>query len=207
MVDAAKRAMAKEVEAAAQQAASAERTSLLIGAVAAVLMFVTTVLSIFLIGRPMQRLSRAMQELADGNFEVSCPASVARTKSARWRRRSAISRSRRRQERAGRPRSKPPAGPGRGRATQGRDDRSSRTISRRGRRDRQDGVVGLGRTGSVGRNADVDRRAAAATDDDGGGGVRGGHRQRAVGGVRHRGAGLVGHRDQPSGAGIGADGQ
>ena len=73
MVDAAKRAMAKEVEAAAQQAASAERTSLLIGAVAAVLMFVTTVLSIFLIGRPMQRLSRAMQELADGNFEVELP--------------------------------------------------------------------------------------------------------------------------------------
>ena len=73
MVNEAKRAMASEVEAAAQHAASAERTSLLIGAIAAVLMFATTVLSISLIGRPIQRLGRAMQELADGNFEVELP--------------------------------------------------------------------------------------------------------------------------------------
>ncbi len=38
------------------------------------------------------------------------------------------------------------------------------------------------------------------------GGFRRSLHQRAVGGVRHRGDGVVGQRDQPPGAGIGADG-
>jgi methyl-accepting chemotaxis protein len=73
IVEQAKKAMTREAEAAAAQSASSETTSLLIGAVAAVLMLGTAVLSIFLIARPMQRLSRAMQQLADGNFEIELP--------------------------------------------------------------------------------------------------------------------------------------
>ena len=56
-------------------------------------------------------------------------------------------------------------------------------------------------------HADIDRRACPGTDDDGGGGFRGSDRQCAVGGFGHRGDGVVHHRDQPSGSGIGADGQ
>ena len=49
--------------------------------------------------------------------------------------------------------------------------------------------------------------ARAGTDHDGRGGVRGSLHQRAVGGVGDRGTGVLGQRDQPPGAGIGADGQ
>ena len=73
IVEQAKKAMQQEVSAAAEQSAASERTSLLIGAIAGGLMLGSAVLSIFLIARPMQRLSRAMQELADGNFEVELP--------------------------------------------------------------------------------------------------------------------------------------
>ena len=52
-----------------------------------------------------------------------------------------------------------------------------------------------------------DRGARAGTHDRGRGGLRGSFHQRTIGGLRHRGDGLVRHRDQPPGAGIGADGQ
>ena len=51
----------------------------------------------------------------------------------------------------------PPAGPGRGRATQGRDDEARGRVRGRGRRDRQHGVARLWRAGAVGDGAGVDR--------------------------------------------------
>ena len=56
-------------------------------------------------------------------------------------------------------------------------------------------------------HADRDRGARAGTHDRSRGSLRGSFHQRTIGGLRHRGDGLVRHRDQPPGAGIGADGQ
>ena len=53
----------------------------------------------------------------------------------------------------------------------------------------------------------VDRGTRAGICDDGRGRLRGSFDQRAVGGVGDGGTDLVGHRDQPPGAGIRADGQ
>ena len=53
----------------------------------------------------------------------------------------------------------------------------------------------------------VDRRPLAGTGDHGCRGFGGSLDQRAVGGLRHRRDVVVGQRDQPPGAGIGADGE
>jgi methyl-accepting chemotaxis protein len=73
IVDGAKKAMSGEIEKATQQAASADRMSLAIGGAAALLLIVTSVLSALSIAGPMRSLSRAMQELANGNFDVQLP--------------------------------------------------------------------------------------------------------------------------------------
>jgi methyl-accepting chemotaxis protein len=59
--------------AAAQEMASAERSSLTIGIAAALLLIGTCVFSIFTIARPMRALSVSMEELAEGNFAVVLP--------------------------------------------------------------------------------------------------------------------------------------
>jgi methyl-accepting chemotaxis protein len=59
--------------AAADEAASVERTSLIAGIAMAVLVIGTCVFSIFTIARPMRALSLAMDELANGNFGVILP--------------------------------------------------------------------------------------------------------------------------------------
>jgi methyl-accepting chemotaxis protein len=73
IVDGAKQLMAAEVAQASQQSASATRTSLGIGSIAALLLIGTSVFSAVSIARPMRSLSRAMQELANGNFAVQLP--------------------------------------------------------------------------------------------------------------------------------------
>jgi methyl-accepting chemotaxis protein len=73
IVERAKQSMADEIRNAAQQSASSEQTSLGIGGITALLLIATSVLSIFAIARPMSRLSGAMQELANGNFDVELP--------------------------------------------------------------------------------------------------------------------------------------
>ncbi|TPQ40247.1 methyl-accepting chemotaxis protein [Bradyrhizobium guangdongense] len=73
IVERAKKAMAEQVALADQQSASSERTSLGIGVLAALLLIATSVVSIITIAKPMQRLSGAMAELANGNFEVLLP--------------------------------------------------------------------------------------------------------------------------------------
>ena len=57
----------------AAEAASVVTTSFGVGLLACLILIVTAVMSIFLIARPMRRLSSAMQELADGNFAVILP--------------------------------------------------------------------------------------------------------------------------------------
>ena len=76
------------------------------------------------------------------------------------------------------------------------------------RRDRQHGVLGLDPARSVRRHADrTTADALAGTGDHGRGRLGRSLRQRAVGGVRDGRIDVIGQRDQPSGAGIGAYGQ
>ena len=72
------------------------------------------------------------------------------------------------------------------------------------RRDRRHRVIGLHRTGSFRRHADGDRRAFGGADHHGRVRVRRSLRQCAVGRIRDRRDGIVGQRDQPPGAGLGA---
>ncbi|HWM48032.1 MAG TPA: HAMP domain-containing protein, partial [Xanthobacteraceae bacterium] len=58
---------------AAQAMEETERTNLIIGAVAALLLIGTAVFSVFTIARPMKALTGGMLELADGNFDVVLP--------------------------------------------------------------------------------------------------------------------------------------
>jgi methyl-accepting chemotaxis protein len=69
------------------------------------------------------------------------------------------------------------------------------------RRDRGDGVVGIDRTGSLGRYADRHGGALAGIDHDSCRSLRRSRDQCAVGRIRHRGNVVVGARDQPPGAG------
>jgi methyl-accepting chemotaxis protein len=64
----------EEQTAAAQQAmSSAERNALVIGATVALVLIATCIFSVFMIARPLQSLTRAMRELANGNFDVVLP--------------------------------------------------------------------------------------------------------------------------------------
>jgi methyl-accepting chemotaxis protein len=73
IVDYAKHKVEEENAAAVQEMSSAERTSLVIGLSAGLLLIGTCVFSIFTIARPMRALSVSMQELAEGNFGVVLP--------------------------------------------------------------------------------------------------------------------------------------
>jgi methyl-accepting chemotaxis protein len=73
ILERAKLRVEQEITAAAQQMASAETTSMVVGVAAALLLIGTCVFSIFTIARPMNALSKSMQELAEGNFTVVLP--------------------------------------------------------------------------------------------------------------------------------------
>jgi methyl-accepting chemotaxis protein len=73
LVDNGKLASRQSIAAAATESMSAERTSLIAGVVAALLLIATCVFSILTIARPIGALSHAMLELADGNFAVVLP--------------------------------------------------------------------------------------------------------------------------------------
>ena len=73
IVNLAKEKVAQQSAAAAVQAAETERLAMTLGVVVALMLIGTCVFSIFTIGRPMSALSRAMEELAGGNFAVVLP--------------------------------------------------------------------------------------------------------------------------------------
>ena len=56
-----------------REMSSAERNGMVIGVVAALMLVVTCIFSVFTIARPMKALTGAMKELADGNFGVVLP--------------------------------------------------------------------------------------------------------------------------------------
>ncbi|KIZ46313.1 methyl-accepting chemotaxis protein, partial [Rhodopseudomonas palustris] len=73
LVDNGRQQSARSIAAAAAESASAERTSLIAGAITTLLLIATCVFSIVTIARPISAMSRAMHELADGNFAVVLP--------------------------------------------------------------------------------------------------------------------------------------
>jgi methyl-accepting chemotaxis protein len=73
IVEFAKGRVVEENAAAAQEMASMERTSLVIGLSVALLLIGSCVFSVFTIARPMRALSVSMGELAKGNFSVVLP--------------------------------------------------------------------------------------------------------------------------------------
>ncbi len=73
VVDFAKSRAEEDRAVAIQEMSSAEHTSLAIGVVVALVLIVTCVFSVFTIAKPMQALTRAMRELANGNFSVVLP--------------------------------------------------------------------------------------------------------------------------------------
>ncbi len=73
IADFAKQRTAEARAAADAEAASVARTSLIVGIVVALLLTGACVFSVVTIARPMQALTVAMDELADGNFSVVLP--------------------------------------------------------------------------------------------------------------------------------------
>jgi methyl-accepting chemotaxis protein len=73
VVDFAKGKAEEDRAIAVQEMSSAEHNSLAIGAAVALVLVATCVFSVFTIAKPMQALTRAMRELANGNFSVVLP--------------------------------------------------------------------------------------------------------------------------------------
>lgn len=73
IVNMAKEKTEQQTIAAANEAAVAERNSLILGGVVALMLIGTCLFSVFTIGRPMSALSKSMEELAEGNFGVMLP--------------------------------------------------------------------------------------------------------------------------------------
>jgi methyl-accepting chemotaxis protein len=73
VVDFAKGRAEEDRAIAVQEMSSAEHNSLAIGAAVALVLVATCVFSVFTIAKPMQALTRAMRELANGNFSVVLP--------------------------------------------------------------------------------------------------------------------------------------
>jgi methyl-accepting chemotaxis protein len=73
VVDFAKHRAEEENAAVLQELSSSERSAVIIGIVAAVLLIGACVFSVFTIARPMRALSVSMEELAGGNFAVALP--------------------------------------------------------------------------------------------------------------------------------------
>ena len=189
----------------AQTWASTQR-SLIVAGVILLFMLVVSIFVARSVTGPLRRMTAAMNDLASGNLAVEVPG-IGRGDEVGEMAKAVESV----QEQCRRP---PVAGD---RATRGRDPRrrepqvgheqDGRRFRGCGRPDRRDRVVCVRPTRGFGGHADRDRGARAGTHDRSRGGLRGSFHQRTIGGLRHRGDGLVRHRDQPPGAGIGADGQ
>src|SRR5215472_13625148 len=73
IIDDAKLGLEAAHTSAAEEMAVVQRNTMVIGFLAALLLVGVCIFSVVAIGRPMQALTRAMLELADGNFAVVLP--------------------------------------------------------------------------------------------------------------------------------------
>ena len=189
----------------AQTWASTQR-SLIIAGVILLFMLVVSIFVARSVTGPLQRMTVAMNDLAGGNLAVEVPG-VGRgdevgemAKAVEIFKSNAVARQALEAEQR----------EAETRAKSGRKadmHKMADDFEDRRRPDRRSGIVGIQPARSIRGHADGDRGTRAGTHDRGRGGLRGSFHQRTIGGLRHRGDGLVRQRDQPPGAGIGADGQ
>ena len=197
----------KSEEEMVAEIAQANRISLIMAIVVVVSLIASVVFSFLGVARPMTRLNGALGEMAGGNLDVEIPGAGRGDEIGDLAKTVTVIRENAEHKARDESRGQGRAGPGRGAAAQAGNDQARRRFRRCGRQYRGDRVVGVDPARSSRRHADVDRRTRPGTDHDGGCGFRGSLHQCAVGGLLHRGDGLVDHRDRPSGPGIGADGQ
>ena len=207
IADFAKHSVEEQAAQAAREMAAAEWESMAIGIGTMLLLIGTSIFSYLTIARPMRALSVSMEELAGGNFAVVLPGLGRKDELGAVA--GAVEKfkvvSEQKVPRRGG--SQDQAGPDRGPTAQGRHDQAREFLRDRCRRDRRNRVVGFDRTRSLRRHADGDRRARPASDDHGRCGIGGSYHQCAVGCFSDRRAVVFRQRDQPPGAGIGANGR
>ena len=180
----------------------------LIMAIVVVMSLIASVVFSFLgVARPMTRLNGALGRMAGGDLDVEIPGAGRGDEIGDLAKTVTVIRENAEQKAREEAEAKVEQDQVAAQRRKAGNDQARRRFRRRGRQDRGDRVGGVDRTRSLRRHADGDRRTRPGTDHDGGRGFRGSLHQRAVGGLLHRGDGLVHHRDRPPGSGIGADGQ
>ena len=207
IADFAKHSVEEQAAQAARDMATAEWESMAIGIGTMLLLIATSIFSYFTIARPMRALSVSMDELAGGNFSVVLPGLGRKDElgavAGAVEKFKVVSEQKARDGSG----SQDQAGPDRGPAAQDRDGQAGGFLRDGRRRDRRNRVIRFDRTRSLRQHADGDCRARAASDDHGGRGLGRGFHQCAVGGFSDGRAVFFRQRDQPPGAGIGADGR
>ena len=207
IADFAKHSVEEQAAQAASEMATAEWESMALGIGTMLLLIVTSIFSYFTIARPMRALSVSMDELAGGNFAVVLPGLGRKDElgavAGAVEKFKVVSEQKAREEAEAKIKQDQIA------AQQRKAEmvKLAEFLRGRRRRDRRNRVIRFDRTRSLRRHADGDRRARAASDDHGGGGFGRSFHQRAVGGFSDGGAVFFRQRDQPPGAGIGADGR
>ena len=181
--------------------------SMALGIGTILLLIGTSIFSLFTIARPMRALSVSMEELAGGNFAVVLPGLGRKDELGAVA--GAVEKFKVVSEQKARDEAEAKMKQDQISAQQRKVEMVRLAEFLRGgrRRDRRNGVIRFDRARSLRRHADGDRRARAGSDDHGGRGFGRSLHQCAVGGVGDGRAVFLGQRDQPPGAGIGADGR
>ena len=189
----------------AQTWASTQRSLIAAGSIMLIALGVSILVAGSITG-PLRRMTVAMNDLASGNLAVEVPGigrgdevgemakAVEIFKGNAVARQALEAEQREAETRAA-------IGP------QGRHEQDGQRFRGGSRSDRRGRIIGVQPTRGLGGYADDDGRACATAHDYRRGSLRRGFHQRAVGGVGHRGDVVVRQRDQPPGAGVGADSQ
>ena len=202
-----KNSMASKNEVVAETA-QANRINLTMAVIVILSLVGSMVFSFIGITRPMMRLNSALGKMAGGNLDVVIPGTGRGDEIGDLAKTVTVIRENAEQKARDEAEAKAKQDQIARQAAQGRHDQARRRTSKvRSARSSQTVSSASTRARSLGRHADDDRRARAGAHHRGGRGFRRGLHQCAVGGLRNRGAVLVGQRDQPPGAGIGADGE
>ena len=171
---------------------SREATSLRMNISIALVILVMSLIAFFIgrsVSRPIKAMTRAMGELANGNFGVVLPGLGRKDEIGAMAQavdQFKVKAEEKAQREAEEKRTEEER---RRRGSQGRDDRARRSVRGRGRRHRGAGVVGIRRTRSVFVGAERNRADNAAIDAHRDGHLGTGLRQRAIGRGRDRGDG------------------
>ena len=202
-----KQRVEEETVSANHQMSAAERSSLILGIVVAFVMIGACALSVFLIARPIQSLTRAMRELASGNFSVVLPGLGRKDEIGDIA--GAVEDFKVKAEEKAREEAE-------AKIKQDKIAAEQRKADMHRLADGFEAAVGeiIDTVSSASTELEASATTLTSTAERGAGACHhgrrrlgGGFHQRAVGRFRHRRAVVVDHRDQPPGAGVGADGE